>query len=373
MKNISKLALLPLLACACSNESNYNITGEINGIQNDTILVFVNDPITRRSVKIDTVPIIDNKFAINVPDTSLVSFYIMEKPIGNGALKMSSNPPFLLLPGDKIKISGNIDAPNASGTEIYDKLHETTDITNKENEIKEIRKKITEAFKAQNQKAMDSLNVITKDLSIQLSTLKLNYIKNNPNSILSAYLFQNLRVDDGIEAEKILGEDIKNGVLGNFISNTANNYRKYYAIKKANENIKPGKPAPDFRLKNLNGEEMTLESFKGKYALLDFWGTWCSWCIKGMPDMKKYYAKYKDKMEIVGICCRDTEEKWRNGVKDLELPWTNLYNGKSDEIIINYAVSGYPTKILIDPQGKIVEVFLGESEDLYKKLDKLFQ
>ena len=125
--------------------------------------------------------------------------------------------------------------------------------------------------------------------------------------------------------------------------------------------------------KNLNGEEMTLASFNGKYTLLDFWGTWCGWCIKGMPDMKKYYAKYKNKMEIVGICCRDTENKWREGVENLQLPWTNLYNGNDDEIVINYAVTGYPTKILIDPQGKIVEVFVGESEELYKKLDMLFK
>lgn len=89
--------------------------------------------------------------------------------------------------------------------------------------------------------------------------------------------------------------------------------------------------------------------------------------------MKKYYDKYKSKMEIVGINCGDTEEKWRKGVKELELPWTNLYNGSEKEIIINYAVSGYPTKILIDSEGKIVDVFVGETKALYKKLDELFK
>lgn len=99
---------------------------------------------------------------------------------------------------------------------------------------------------------------------------------------------------------------------------------------------------------------MTLSSFRGKYVLLDFWGTWCGWCIKGIPEMKEYYAKYKDRIEFVGIDCRDTEEKWKEGVAKHELPWTNLYSGDGQEIVIAYGVQGYPTKIIIGPEGKIV-------------------
>lgn len=373
MKNKSKLVLLSLFVCGCTNQSNYNLTGEINGTKNDTILVIKSDPTTRKSLGIDTVALKGNKFAINIPDSSLIALSIIEKPTGNGAIRMSANPPFILLPGESMKISGDIDNLKASGTEIYDKLRETTDITDKENEIKSIIEQLSKAYKVQDKVAIDSLNTIIRSLNAQLGSLKLNYIKNNPNSILSGYLFQGLKSSDGIEAEKLLGENVKNGALGGLISTTANNYKKFEAMRKAAENIKPGKAAPDFKLKNLKGEEMSLDSFKGKYALLDFWGTWCGWCIKGMPNMKKYYAKYKNKMEIVGICCRDTEDKWRKGVKNLELPWTNLYNGNSDKIVIDYAVSGYPTKVLVDPEGKIVEVFVGESEEMYKKLDELFK
>lgn len=376
MENKSKLTLFAIFAmmgCACSNQSKYNVIGEINGIENDSIIVYTIDPVTNKSIKSDTVPVVNNKFAVNVPDTSVISLYLVEKPKGNEAIRMYENPLFLLLPGEKIKIHGNINNLSASGTEIYDRLNEATNINNKEAELSEQRKKFTAAFQTQDKRTMDSLSVIIKGLSGQLSKLKLDYIKNNPNSLLSAYLLKGLKINDGIEAEKLLGDEIKHSVLGEMISSTARNYKKFEAMRKAAENIKPGNPAPDFSLKNLKGEEMTLASFKGKYALLDFWGTWCGWCIKGMPDMKKYYSKYKDKLEIVGICCRDTEEKWRNGVKDLELSWTNLYNGNSDKIVIDYAVSGYPTKILIDPKGKIVEIFVGESEDLYKKLDELFK
>ncbi len=44
----------------------------------------------------------------------------------------------------------------------------------------------------------------------------------------------------------------------------------------------------------------TVSGF-GQIVVLDFWGSWCGWCIKGFPEMKKYYEKYKDRMEILGM------------------------------------------------------------------------
>ena len=54
------------------------------------------------------------------------------------------------------------------------------------------------------------------------------------------------------------------------------------------------------------------------------------------------------------------------------LTWTSLYNGDGQDILNAYAVEGFPTKVLIDPEGKIVQVFVGESEELYTALDELF-
>ena len=62
-----------------------------------------------------------------------------------------------------------------------------------------------------------------------------------------------------------------------------------------------GVEAPDFTLNDINGKPLSLSSLRGKHVVLDFWGSWCGWCIKGMPQMKEYYAKYKDKLEILGI------------------------------------------------------------------------
>lgn len=373
MRNFSKLALIALVASACTSQNGSKLTGEITGLTNDTVLVFANDPVAGQTVEIDTVPVVDNKFAVTLPDSSVLLLYIIEKPAGNGAMRMATNPPFVFMPGDEMKVTGDITDLKASGTEIYDNLAKAVNVTAVEEKIKAVGEKLTEAYKNNEEKVIDSLSNIVQGLYEDLSREKLEFIKNNPNSLVSGYLYQGMKSIDGLEAEKILGDNVKNSALGGFISKITENYNHQAAIDKASENIKSGKMAPDFKLKNLNNEEMSLASFKGKYVLLDFWGTWCGWCIKGIPDMKKYYAKYKDRMEIVGICCGDTEEKWRNGVKKHELPWTNLFNDKDNDITTIYAISGYPTKILVDPNGKIVDVFVGESEDLYNRLDELFK
>ena len=63
-----------------------------------------------------------------------------------------------------------------------------------------------------------------------------------------------------------------------------------------------GKPAPEFKVKDLKGEELSLEKYKGQVVLLDFWATWCGPCIAELPNVKKTYQKYKDqKFQIIGI------------------------------------------------------------------------
>lgn len=145
------------------------------------------------------------------------------------------------------------------------------------------------------------------------------------------------------------------------------------ALKKANwAKMTEGYQVPDFSLIDIDGKEVTLADFSGKYALLDFWGTWCRYCVMGIPQMKEYYQKYSDKIEFVGIDCRETQEAWKAGVEKYALEWTNLYNGYDQSLIVEYGIQGYPSKIIISPDGKVVEAFLGEDPALYEKLDEMF-
>ena len=132
--------------------------------------------------------------------------------------------------------------------------------------------------------------------------------------------------------------------------------------------------APDFELPDLQGNPLKLSSLRGKYVVLDFWGSWCIWCIRGIPHMKKAYSKYKDKMEILGVDCQDTEEKWKAAVEEHQLPWLQVRCPEDylQTLGQQYRIQGFPTKVIIDPEGRLVKVVVGEDPAFYTFLDQLF-
>ena len=87
--------------------------------------------------------------------------------------------------------------------------------------------------------------------------------------------------------------------------------------------------------------------------------------------MKEYYEKYNDKMEILGIDCNDSPEAWHAAVEKYGLPWLHVYNPDSSSLTEDYGITGFPTKIIIGPEGDIVKVIAGEDPAFYSFLDEL--
>lgn len=134
-------------------------------------------------------------------------------------------------------------------------------------------------------------------------------------------------------------------------------------------------PAPDFTLKDLLGNPVSLSSFQGDWVVLDFWGSWCRYCIQGIPAMKEAYAKYHPKgLEIIGIDCNEPETAWIEALGKYQLPWINVYNpGGRDSVLTQmYGIQGYPTKIIVNPEGYIYCTFLGEDPDFYEFLKVIY-
>lgn len=90
--------------------------------------------------------------------------------------------------------------------------------------------------------------------------------------------------------------------------------------------------------------------------------------------MKEAYSKYKDKMEILGVDCQDTEEKWKAAVAEYQLPWLQVRcpDDYLQTLGQQYGIQGFPTKVIIDPEGRIVKVVVGEDPAFYTFLDQLF-
>ena len=131
--------------------------------------------------------------------------------------------------------------------------------------------------------------------------------------------------------------------------------------------------APNFELPDLQGNPLKLSSLRGKYVIIDFWGSWCVWCIRGFPAMKDVYAKYKDDLEILGVDCQDSERKWRTAVEQYDLPWLQVRcpDDMMDDLAQMYGIEGFPTKAVVSPEGKLLKVVVGEDPAFYTYLDEL--
>lgn len=133
-----------------------------------------------------------------------------------------------------------------------------------------------------------------------------------------------------------------------------------------------GQAAPEFSLPDPQGKQVSLKSLQGKWVVLDFWGSWCRWCIKGIPEMKESYKALNNKVTFVGVACRDPKDTWLNALKQYELPWLNLWDDPDNTTVMKlYQLRGFPTKIIIDPKGIIRNITLGEDPEFYTTLNAL--
>ena len=202
---------------------------------------------------------------------------------------------------------------------------------------------------------------VEQDVAIQ-------FVKEFSNSIVGAYvLYRYCRVENPEQLSKLL--QLFDPVLQQtgYLQNIAAKIRSMQALI-------PGKQVPTFEAKNAQGEMVSIESLRGKYIVLDFWGSWCEPCLKGFPRMKQYQVKWKAKCSFVGIACNDAYPNWKKALDTHTPDWLQLMNSAvdADDVAKKYNVEAFPTKILIDPSGAFVASFVGESEDFYTYIDQLF-
>lgn len=122
------------------------------------------------------------------------------------------------------------------------------------------------------------------------------------------------------------------------------------------KSVSPGQPAVPFSLPDINGDIHTMEDYRGKFVLLDFWAGWCQPCLEEFPYMKDIYENYsRNELEIIGISNEVDSLVWVQDLKRLELPWIQVYGGKGfdEETFKAYKGGGIPFYILVDPDGKI--------------------
>lgn len=135
-----------------------------------------------------------------------------------------------------------------------------------------------------------------------------------------------------------------------------------------------GRPSPDFKGVDINGKEMSLRDFRGKYVFIDMWATWCGPCQKELPFLKELEKKYEGRnITFVGLSIDKDKAKWEAKVKSGALCGTQLHIGTGSKFQADYRISGIPRFILLDPNGRIVnpDMTRPSSDDTVKILNSL--
>lgn len=375
MKKLFFLIIVGLLLSAISiaqvnKKATYEITGELRGLNNDSIILFINN--------------YDGNGLRQQPDTVVTvahnnKFYFkgeVAKPsYARGVIRsVKSRRSFsLFIEKGKIKISGTVDSLDniiVTGTTSNNDQTSSRVVTeNFYNSIKALRLALKDKQPDLDEYKNISTAITKKFDSIQL--YELDFIRAHPRSLMSGtYLYV---LEDKIPLEQLeelyspMGNEIKQSDFGSILR------EKIVARKR----VIIGNPAPDFVSTDTSGKSIRLSSFQGKYVLLEFWANWCVPCRQQSPHLVEMYKKYSDKGFTIiqySVDEKKDEEKWKAAIRKDQLTWTQIadLNGFENKVSKLYGVQPIPDNFLIDPSGKIIGRRV-EGKELEEKLKKLLQ
>lgn len=371
------LFILPAIIWAQYSKDQFVINGSISGVEGGVLYLSYSNSNNKRVM--DSARIKNGKFSFNGSINGPTIAYLTLK----GAKRNENN-----------SVSFFIDPAVMSVILPFNRFNAATfngaKTQNEYAKLKKQKQKIQERWKV----VMDTLSEVNKRSNVEFQKLKdwvlqpyneeikeldFNFFRAHPQSPVTAYTLRfyvsGLPLDSLQMYYDKLGEKLQQTNDGKDLANEILKLR----------GGSPGSIAKDFTAVDINGNQLSLSDFKGRYVLLDFWASWCVPCRAGNPHLKELYSKYKDKgIEFIGVSDDDRNHAaWRKAVEMDGLPWRQVLRGFDMKKLMNnepnpkdiaekYGISTLPTKILIDPNGKIIGRYGEEEKALDAKLKDIF-
>lgn len=221
------------------------------------------------------------------------------------------------------------------------------------------------------QMELDRLLLLYKDdksiLKHKLKSLYQQNIIKNIDNYYSVWLMHSGLNNNHVDmkfanlAYKDLNKNLKNTYLGKEIEKTLS--------------FHVGNKFPQFSIPDVNGKIYTVDNFKGKYLLIDFWASWCIPCREENPYLQEAFEKYHHtNFDIVSISFDTNKVNWTKAINDDGMTWTQLIeiNGLKSDLVDRYMITGIPTNFLLDKNGIIIAKDLRKG-DLLNFLDKVYK
>jgi len=364
--------------------NSFTISGKIKGLETSKIFIIIFDDAFKNGYRRDSITVENETFSYKASADKLLYASIspnmdrvVKKGPGGGYYPAkSSSVQLFVFPGANIKLAGKItdfadvypSGDNINNDfaklnkEIYPLLNQSVNVS-----VKISNKLVTDS--AVVKKMKDTAALLDK----QVISIKENFIQEHLSSAAAIWLLSDMMIrsqlSNGLATELFKKMNREKLVDVSYYADVAKRVDGFSLTA-------VGKTVPDIHSMNTyTGKKFDLSSLRGKYVVLDFWGTWCGPCISGMPKMKEYLDKYKVKLEIVGVASEsDNGERWKKFLDGKpQYQWHHVLSTKTEDYILKFSVAGFPTKIIVDPAGKIIGRFVGEDDEIYKKLDELLK
>lgn len=355
---IISLLLFPF---AISAQEKFSISGNIQGLPDGSSVSISNpniptDTLARTNVKQGAFELTGK---IDEPNLYQLNF--------DGIQKKS----ILFIGNDNVKVNGSTEALQdivVSGSAVHDDFERFKKTFNPLfQELTSLGQQMQIAASISKD---DSLSTAYKNHLEKIKNAVDNFVRERPASPVAPFV---VLVTSELEQDvptlerryNALDKKVQSGFYGNIVKQQIDN-NKAGAL---------GSIAPDFSQADVDGKQVALSSYKGKYVLIDFWASWCRPCREENPNVVKAYNKYKDRnFTVLGISLDKDRAPWLKAIKDDKLDWTQLSDLKfwNNEVAAKYKIQSIPQNFLIDPSGKIIAKNL-RGRDLDKQLSELIK
>ncbi|HET7291486.1 MAG TPA: TlpA disulfide reductase family protein [Vicinamibacteria bacterium] len=127
--------------------------------------------------------------------------------------------------------------------------------------------------------------------------------------------------------------------------------------------LKKGDVAPPFRLPSLDGNVVDLAALRGKVVVVNFWATWCPPCVEEMPSLEKLHRTLgPEGLVVLGVSVDEDEATLRSFVQKVGVTFPTLRDPGGRGPSAAYRTTGYPETFVIDPQGALLDTYIGPAE-----------